>query len=613
MALIDKASLLMVPSTYEAGTLYNVLPSGNRAPDSTGENSGYDQTRADFTFDRGSNAAATRIGSDGLIKKYRENEALQSNSFNVSPWSLGNSVLTANASTSPTGESNAAKIESNGINKETRTRQTISGATTGKVYTFSCYMKAGNVSYAIVRHYGISSNGRAWFNLSNGTIGTKDASLIDAKIESVGDGWYRCSITGKITTSGALDLAPAPNDNDYLSDAAGEYVFLYGAQAESGLVATDYLDSGATTGKAGVLIDLPRINYDANGENGSLLLEPSRQNKIQYSEYFGASYWAKSGSSVVSGFTSPEGLSNAYKLIEDTSSVTHSFVFPAINTSSNNTYSIYIKANGRTKIGFREVQETGYYAAFNLSSNVVIEKSSQVTASIVPLNDGWKRCEINFPVTTSTVMGFYMLSDSYTTGDPLTTTYTGDGTSGVYLYGAQLEANATYATSYIPNMGESGGVTRAADSCSGAGDSSTFNDSEGVFFAEFSAFDIATNSKAISIYKTSSPTSNAVILYYNGNRIAFDILNPSGTVSVTTNISNAKELNKAAIKYKSGDIALWFNGVEIVTRTNTLSLSGLDKLEFEFGFNNDFYGNTKQILYFPTALSDSELATLTTL
>ena len=40
---------------------------------------------------------------------------------------------------------------------------------------------------------------------------------------------------------------------------------------------TDYLDSGATTAKAGVLIDLPRINYDANGENGSLLLEPSRE------------------------------------------------------------------------------------------------------------------------------------------------------------------------------------------------------------------------------------------------------------------------------------------------------------------------------------------------
>ena len=55
------------------------------------------------------------------------------------------------------------------------------------------------------------------------------------------------------------------------------------------MVSTDYLDSGATTAKAGVLIDLPRINYDANGENGSLLLEPSRQQLLQYSEYFGDS------------------------------------------------------------------------------------------------------------------------------------------------------------------------------------------------------------------------------------------------------------------------------------------------------------------------------------
>ena len=83
MALIDKASLLMVPSTYEAGTLYNVLPSGNRAPDSTDQNSGYDQTRADFTFDRGTDHGATRIGSDGLIKKYRENLLVQSNQFDT--------------------------------------------------------------------------------------------------------------------------------------------------------------------------------------------------------------------------------------------------------------------------------------------------------------------------------------------------------------------------------------------------------------------------------------------------------------------------------------------------------------------------------------------------
>ena len=88
MALIDKASLLMVPSVYEDGTLYNVLPSGNKAPDETGNHNGYDQTRADFTFSRGSNLAATRVNASGLIEKGRENLLLQSNQFDTT-WLIG--------------------------------------------------------------------------------------------------------------------------------------------------------------------------------------------------------------------------------------------------------------------------------------------------------------------------------------------------------------------------------------------------------------------------------------------------------------------------------------------------------------------------------------------
>ena len=73
----------MVPSTYEDGTLYNVLPSGNKAPDETGNHNGYDQTRADFTFDRGNNLAATRIDENGVLQKGRENVLLHSNSFST--------------------------------------------------------------------------------------------------------------------------------------------------------------------------------------------------------------------------------------------------------------------------------------------------------------------------------------------------------------------------------------------------------------------------------------------------------------------------------------------------------------------------------------------------
>ena len=64
----------MVPSTYEDGTLYNVLPSGNKAPDETGNNNGYDQTRADFSFDEGFKLKCNpNRYADGLIEKGREN------------------------------------------------------------------------------------------------------------------------------------------------------------------------------------------------------------------------------------------------------------------------------------------------------------------------------------------------------------------------------------------------------------------------------------------------------------------------------------------------------------------------------------------------------------
>jgi hypothetical protein len=242
----------------------------------------------------------------------------------------------------------------------------------------------------------------------------------------------------------------------------------------------------------------------------------------------------------------------------------------------------------------------------DLDTKTIAYKGTSVTsASIQQYPNDWIKVEI---IATDNATGSADLLDFFFT-DNASSTATGAVGNG-YLWGVQFESGS-YGTSYIPNL-TTGSTSRSADAATGAGTSDTFNDSEGVLMAEFSVFDVAANSKSISIYKTSSPTSNAVILYYNANRIAFDILNPSGTVSVLTDISVAKELNKVAIKYKSGDIALWFNGLELVTRTNTLSLSGLDKLEFDFVSNNDFYGKIKDIRYYNTALSDSELRALTT-
>ena len=153
MSAYTDASLIMVPSGYKDGKLYSAKPTNGDG---------------DFTFSRGSNLAATRVNSDGLIEKGRENLLLQSNQFDTT-WGTGFSTLTS-GQVGYDGTNDAWKIESTTIGGETRIRQSQT-FTTGEVISLSVYMKKGNVNFGIVRTYAITGGGRAWFDLENGPSG----------------------------------------------------------------------------------------------------------------------------------------------------------------------------------------------------------------------------------------------------------------------------------------------------------------------------------------------------------------------------------------------------------------------------------------------------------
>ena len=589
MALIDKASLLMVPSTYEAGKLYNVLPSGNRAPDNKG-GAGYDQTRADFDFDRGSNAAATRINSSGLIEKYRANELLNSNGFNDAVWTKKFSSVTSNQ-IGYDGSNDAWLIEKSAASG--RVQQIQSG--TG-VSTFSVYAKAGTLNYMRLRAFS-SSNPSCFFDFTDGSIHNNDG--ISATMTSVGGGWYRCSYS---FVSSLIEVQIYPADSTSSVAGTTGSIYIQSAQQESGLVATDVLTSGATTAKAGVLVDLPRINYDANGENGALLLEPSRKQLIQFSEYFGASYWTKTGSSVVSGFTSPEGLSNAYKLVEDTSTGNHR-LFTIATTTSAGYLSIYAKAGERTEVNIAGAVNEAY---FNLSTGVVISETTAGIAKIDSLSNGWYRCSIKTTILTSNSINIY-------TSVGGSNSYTGDGTSGVYIFGAMLEQNATYPSSYIPNHGESGGVTRAADSCSVTGASDVIGQTEGTMYVEAKVTFSSRNGRIMLIGENNDfielvGLSNGKVesFAYNGSVQAQ--IYSSSTYSSGDNL-------KIALAYKANDFVVYINGVQEGADTSGVIPSSMARIilnnYFAAGYNeaNEY----KQATLFNERLSNAELATLTTL
>ena len=232
--------------------------------------------------------------------------------------------------------------------------------------------------------------------------------------------------------------------------------------------------------------DVPRIDYTDSTE-GVLLLEPQRTNLITYSEDFSDAYWTKSGVSLTDGFISPDGTSNAFKLIEDGTNAFHGF-YQNANISlpiGKITMSIFVKANGRDYFQLRTGSAAGItgaplYANFDLTNDSVTATSSGVNdAKIESYTNNWKKISISFTITSGSSASL-VFQPITTSSAAIGETYQGDGTSGVYIFGAQLE-EGSYATSYIPTNGST--VQRQADTASGSGNSEVFNDSEGVLFA----------------------------------------------------------------------------------------------------------------------------------
>ena len=358
--------------------------------------------------------------------------------------------------------------------------------------------------------------------------------------------------------------------------------------------------------------NLPRIDY--TGGEGHWLFEPQSTNLITQSELFSDSYWTKSGTSITpNATTSPDGTTNADNLVEDSANSQHYLQrnFTSTNGSSY-TYKIYVKMNGRRNISLRENGSTGYYVSFDLLNGVILEQSN-ATGTIKELTNGW------FEITHTSVAGnsfnvaYYLLSDSYTSGNPQTSPYQGDGVSGFYIWGAMLEQNS-FSTSYIPTSGAIS--TRLQDAAFGAGSSDLINSTEGVLYAEIAALANDGTNRVISLSKDAGNRVN--ILYRNGsNRMRFIVrINNVNVFDTSITLSGIVNYNKVALSFKENQFKAFVNGVKEVEQLSgsIYPINTLDKLNFDqVSGAQPFYGRTKCAAVFKEALTDTELTCLTTI
>jgi len=589
--ILNKASLVMAPEAPIDGTMPSVFP---------------EDRSGDFTFTRGSNLAATRVASNGLIEKGRENLLLQSNQFDTTPWNR-NLVTATSGQSGYDGNTNAWKIDLTGA----AGNLAVGGLSAGNVGTYSVYAKAGTLNWILLGSQ--TGNIQAYINLLDGSIGTTGALVIEAKTEDVGGGWYRCSMTYSGTATVARVYPAQANGN--LTATSGN-ILVQDSQLEIGLAATSYIESGATTGKAGLLENEPRIDFTGGG-CGSLLLEPSRTNLVTNSEYF--EDYTKTDSSVMSnGATSPEGLENASKLFDGTGSTQHYIGDVGVgyftNTDIRNT-SLFVKAGTLDYVQLRIENLTGnfsyYYVNVNLNDGSVASIASGGTTnlynSVKEYGNGWYRITIACSFTNSNVTA--SRTKIYTAKNN-NHTYTGTGTDYILIYGAQAEAGS-YPTSYIPTYGSS--ATRSDDDMYTTNVSNLLSISEGTLYTECD-IDASVNTEIYLMRFEGTDFNNTVYLYRKSSGGVQAVYRILGTTYAAETSYAVSGNFKIAASYSLADgISLFLNGVKVGNIAIPEPVYTFVRLRIG-GFNATLAkqsGHTKEIMVFPTALTDEECSALT--
>jgi hypothetical protein len=353
----------------------------------------------------------------------------------------------------------------------------------------------------------------------------------------------------------------------------------------------------------------PRIDF-LNDSNGALLLEPARTNLATYSEQFDNAAWTKFGGVVLANTeTSPDGAINSDTLEGDGSTVQIIISQGKTLSAGQFTSSIFAKAG---TANFLELTFDNFVGASNISGVFDLSNgtTSSVGAIIQSFNNGWYRCSLTATIVSGDVVGSLGYRIRPNAANIFYPNAAATNGQNVFLYGAQIEAGS-YATSYIPTQGAT--ATRVAETCIDAGNSQIFNDSEGVLFAEISAL---VDDNTVRMIQISDGTNgNRVIIYYKNGGTINGALASGGSTAVDIPFSATfTNTNKVAIRYKLNDVSLWINGVKVGEDLSANSPIGLDRLSFnQDGGANYFYGNTKDLRVYNTALTDQELINLTTI
>jgi hypothetical protein len=256
------------------------------------------------------------------------------------------------------------------------------------------------------------------------------------------------------------------------------------------------------------------------------------ENLFTYSEQFDNAIWNKVSTSITStSIVAPDGNSTAEKYAGTNGATTRQSVYQNFNFTAGTKYtlSVFVKQAERRYFSFwfdsPNISEGAYYGAGNiidLQTGTVVSGTPSVT-SIQSVGNGWYRCSVSATPTSS---GSFALS--FAIGEPNNNppySATGDGTSGIYIWGAQLEKGRS-ASPYVATVAST--VTRPTTATS-----TISNYSHTINQPQYISYDAANNSIRFDRNETFANFTGSI----------------SGTVLTVSAVSSGTIVNGMALSF----------------------------------------------------------------
>ena len=626
MSLLDDVSIVVTPNGYKAGELYAVVPVPSEGAeevtngDFASGTTGWSAYQGSLSVSNGNLVVTATANSDTRVRTQIATVVGKSYILTAELKSMsGTKVGVANANNSFSYSGNVQELTSTGSYSyyftaaytNTSIVFKMFGASTGETFSLDNVSvkeytaadmdvtrataatrvdEAGLVNYAEIIGSEEVTNGdfatdSDWTKNSGWTIsgGTANKDSVDINYltqDFSGNGQFRITYTISSYVSGDVRLRVGTGFSTSVRTSNGTYTeYITKDSASFGFYGGGEFSIDNVSVKEVTRDNVPRIDYTGGG-CPHILAEPQRTNLIPYSEDFTDSSWIKSGTTInPNNATSPDGTTNA----------------STINFSAS---SQYLLRNQNVTFAIGDSISTSIYANTStvgfLSFGGATPSGTDV-ANVETLGGGFYRHTLTRTFTASGTSVQFIIWDA--------------AIGNYVIWGAQLE-EGSYATSYIPTSGST--VTRNQDQFSRDGIGSLINSEEGVLFAELNAGQVNDYSRYLGL--SDGSTGNRVILGVGANTSNITcFISSSGTVAAFNFAVDITLTHKVALTWKLNDFKLYVNGVLRQTDTSGVTPVGLNQLFYGNGVSNSqpFFGKVKQLQVYKTALTDTQLAALT--